>query len=117
MLNREFNCLRYELPRVYKCSIKTSPLKYKLKWSCNFLLLGVLVKEGRKGSETLHTQHQPPTFCQDFQFFVVKLQFFQKPSDVLLLSVTNITIVLRFKKGTKLCYVQTVKVINSKEAS
>ena len=119
MWNREFNCIRYELPSVYTCNIKTSLLKYKLKWSCKFLLLGAFISS--KGSDALHTQHQLPTFAKIFFsfffFFAVKLRLFRKSSDVLLLGLTNITLVLRFKKSNKFYCVQTAKVVNSKEAS
>ena len=81
MLNREFNCIRYELPSVCTCNIKTFLLKYKLKWNCSFLLLGALTSN--KGSEALHSQHQLPTFCQDFQFFCGKIEIVPKRSKLL----------------------------------
>ena len=72
MLNRELNCIRYELPTVYTCKIKVSLLKYKLKWSCNFLLLGALISSKR--SEALHTSHQLPRFYQDSELFYCKIE-------------------------------------------
>ena len=50
-------------------------------------------------------------------FFVAKLKLLRKSSDVLLLGVTNITLVLRFMKSNKFHYVQTTKVVNSKDVS
>ena len=82
MLRENLIVIRYDLPSVYTCNIKTSLLKYKLKWSCNFLLLRALISI--KGSEALPTQHQLPTLCQYFQFFIAKLRLFWKSSDVLL---------------------------------
>ena len=44
--------------------------------------------------------------------FVVKLRILRKSSDVLLPSVTNTKLVLRFMKSNKFYNVQTAKVVN-----
>ena len=114
-LNRELNCIRYEQPSVYKCNIKTSLLKYRLKWSFKFFLLGALISSKRVRLYIPSINY--PHFANIFNFFVVKFKLFRKSSDVLLLGVTNITFVLRFKKSNKFYYVKTDKVVNSKGAS
>ena len=53
-----------------------------------------------------------PNFAKRFKVFVVKLRLLRKSSDILLLVVTNTTLVLRFMKGKKFYYVQTAKVAN-----
>ena len=53
-----------------------------------------------------------PYFAKIFKFFVVKLRLLRKLSDILLLGVTNTTLVLRFMKSNKFYYVQTAKVVN-----
>ena len=51
-------------------------------------------------------------FAKRFKFFVVKLRLLRKSSDILLLGMTNTTLVLRFTKSNKLYYVQTAEVAN-----
>ena len=53
-----------------------------------------------------------PYFDKIFKFFVVKLRLLRKSSDVLLVDVTNTTLVLRFMKSNKFYYVKTAKVVN-----
>ena len=50
-------------------------------------------------------------------FFVVKLKLLRKSSKSLLLVMTNITLLLRFMKRSKFHYVQTMKVVNSRDVS
>ena len=58
-----------------------------------------------------------PYFAKIFKIFVVILRLLRKSSDILLLVVTNTTLVLRFMKSNKFYYVQTAKVLNSKGVS
>ena len=58
-----------------------------------------------------------PYFPKFFHFFAVKLKLLRKSNDISLLRVTKITLVLRFMKSNKFYYVQTSKVINSKDVS
>ena len=53
-----------------------------------------------------------PYFVRSFKLFVVKLRLLRKSSEILLLGVTNTTLVLRFMKSNKFYYVQTAKVVN-----
>ena len=57
-------------------------------------------------ASTTHTAHF-------VKFYIVKLKLLRKSRAFLLLGVTSITFVLRFKKSNKFYYVQTVKVVNS----
>ena len=58
-----------------------------------------------------------PYFAKVFRFFVVKLKLLRKSSDFLLLGVTKITLVLRFMNSNGFYYVQTTKVVNSKDVN
>ena len=48
-----------------------------------------------------------PYFTKRFKFFVVKSRLLRKSSDILLLGMTNTTLVLGFMKSNKFYYVQT----------
>ena len=63
------------------------------------------------------TQHQLLIFHQIFQIFVVKLKLLRRWIESLLLGMTEITLVLRFKTSNKFYYVQTVKDVNSKDVN
>ena len=74
----------------------------------------VYLRNGRRYPEsTSNTEY----FATLLKSFVVKLKLLKKSSDFLLLGVTNITFMLIFKKSSKFYYVQTVKVVNSKDVS